>query len=259
MLARMAIEYVDLETAKAAAGIRIVVTSLVPSPWGEAVKGMLHVAQLPALAVRRGREGRDAIDAWTGIDNVPAVVHDAEPVRSNWAAIVALLDRLAPRARLLPTPVAARAATIGAIEVIAGEGGIGWNARLSMIDAGLTTNGAAGFPVTVAAILGKRYGHRPGIVDAARTRIAEQLGYIAAQLTGDYFGGDHPSALDVYSATFLTPIAAPISEAECPDLIPPLRTAFASAHAAFGSLVPDALRAHRERMFERHLPRPIHL
>jgi glutathione S-transferase len=220
---------------------------------------MLHLAQLPALAVRRAREGRAEIDAWTGIDNVPAVMHDSEPVRSNWAAIVGLLDRLATPGRILPTAIAARAATIGTLEVIAGEGGIGWNARLAMVDAGLTTNGAAGFPPTVAATLGKRYGYGAGVVDVARRQMGEQLAYVAAQLAGDYFGGEQPNALDVYCATFMTPVAAPISESECPDLHPALRTAFASAYVAFGALVPESLRAHRERMFERHLPRPIRL
>lgn len=250
------IEYVDLETAKAATGIRIVVTPFVPSPWGEATKGLLQIAGLRALAVRRGTD-KDAIDAWTGIDNVPALFHDKEPIRSNWAAIVAFVERMAPG--VLPADVAARADVMGALDVIAGEGGIGWNARLAMIDAGIATNGGTGFPLPVAKFLARRYGHSAQAVDAARTRIADQLAFIASKLHGDYFGGNAPNALDVYSATFLTPIAAPISEAECPSLIPPLRVAFASAHAAFGSLIPASLLAHRERMFERHLPRPITL
>ena len=250
----MTLEYVDLETAKSAAGTRIVVSSLVPSPWSEATKGMLHIAGVRTLVVRRGVD-KDAIDAWTGIDNVPALFHDREPIRTNWAAIVAFVDRMAPG--ILPADIAARADVMGALDVIAGEGGVGWNARLAMIDAGIATNGGTGFPLPVAKYLAKRYGHSAAAVDAARTRMTAQLAFIANKLHGDYFGGSSPNALDVYSATFLTPIAAPISEAECPNLIPPLRIAFASAHAAFGSLVPASLLAHRERMFERHLPRPI--
>jgi glutathione S-transferase len=250
------LEYVDLETAKSATGTRIVTSSLVPSPWSEATKGLLHIAGLPALVVRRGMD-TTAIDAWTGIDNVPALFHNKEPIRTNWASIVAFVDRMAPG--ILPTDLAARADVMGTLDSIAGEGGVGWNARLAMIDAGITTNGGTGFPLPVAKYLAKRYGHSAGAVDAARTRITAQLAFIASKLQGDYFGGSAPNALDVYSATFLTPIAAPISEAECPSLVPPLRVAFASAHAAFGSLVPASLLAHRERMFERHLPRPITL
>ena len=253
----MTIEYVDLETAKAATGTRIVVTSLVPSPWSEATKGLLRIAGLRALAVRRGLD-KDAIDAWTGVDNVPAVFHEREPIRTSWSAIVGFVDRMAP-GRVLPADVAARGEVMGVLEVIAGEGGIGGNGRLAMIDAGLASGGTAGFPLPVAKFLARRYGHSAAAVAQARERMPAQLAFVASKLTGAYFGGDAPNALDVYSATFLTPIAAPITDAECPAMMPPLRAAFASGHAAFGSLVPPALVAHRARMFEQHLPRPIEI
>lgn len=247
-------EFVDVETAKAAKGTRLIVNSLVPSPWSEAMKGVVALAKLPVVAVKRGMDTA-AIDAWTGIDNAPAIIHFREPVRSNWAAIVGFVDRMAPG--ILPSGLAARADAMGTLDLIAGEGGIGWNARLAMIDASLA--GKPGFPEPIAKYLAKRYGYSPEAMVTARTRVVEQLAYLAGKLTGDYFGGAAPNAIDVYSATFLTPVAAPITDAECPDIIPPLRAAFALAHAAFGSSVPATLLAHRERMFERHLPRPIRL
>lgn len=250
----MTLEYVDVETAKAAKGTRLVVNALVPSPWSEAMKGLFVLAQLPALVVRRTMDSA-AVDAWTGVDNVPAVLHYREPIRTNWAAIVALADRLAP-GRILPTDIAARAAAMGTLDLIAGEGGIGWNARLAMIDAGLAGTGA-GFPPPIAKFLGRRYGYSPEAIVEARPRVEAQLAFLANRLTHDYFGGTEPNAIDVYCATFLTPVAAPLTEAECPGILPPLREAFASAHAAFGSLIPAALIAHRERMFASHLARPI--
>jgi len=257
MLARMTVEYVDLETAMAAKGTRIVVNAIVPSPWSEALKGCLHVAQVPALAVRRARDNV-AIDAWTGIDNAPAVFHDREPIRSNWAAIVAFVDRVG-RMRILPDGLEERADAIGTLDAIAGEGGIGWNARLAMIDAGITSDGTAGFPPQVAKYLARRYGYSPEAVVTARDRMARQLAFVAGKLRGEWFGGESPNAIDVYSATFLTPVAAPITEADCPDMAPMLRTAFASAHVAFGPMVPKTLVEHRERMFATHLPLPIRL
>jgi glutathione S-transferase len=251
----MTIEYVDVETAKAAKGTRLVVNAMVPSPWSEAMKGLFIIAKLPVLAVRRSMDSA-AIDAWTGVDNAPAVFHGREPIRTNWAAVVGLVDRLAP-AQILPDDLAARTAAMGALDLIAGEGGIGWNARLAMIDASMASGGTAGFPAPVAKYLGKRYGYSPEAVAAARPRIEAQLGFLANRLAADYFGGAAPNALDVYCATFLTPVAAPLTDAECPGIVPPLRQAFASAHAAFGSLVPPALIAHRERMFSSHLARPI--
>lgn len=256
MLRRMPIEFVDVETAKAARGTRLVVNALVPSPWSEAMKGLFALTELPAVAVRRAMDTQ-AIDAWTGIDNVPALFHDREPIRASWAQIVAFVDRMAPDRHVVPRDVAARADVMGILDVIAGEGGIGWNARLAMIDASFATNGASGFPPMVAKYLAKRYGYSADSIAAARSRIAEQLTFLASKLTADYFGGTVPNAVDVYSATFLTPVAAPIADADCPGIVPPLRAAFTSAHAAFGSLVPAPLLAHRTRMFDRHLAWPI--
>ncbi len=245
------LEYVDVETAKAARGTRLVINSMVPSPWSEAMKGLVALAKLPAVAVRRGMDSA-AIDAWTGIDNAPALIHDREPIRSNWAAIVGFVARMAPS--ILPVELAARADAMGTLEVIAGENGIGWNARLAMIYASTET---AGFPSPIAKYLAKRYGYSKDAFATARENVVSQLGFVAGKLTGDYFGGAAPNAIDIYSATFLTPISGALSETECPGILPPLRSAFALAAAAFGPSVPPVLLAHRERMFELHLPRPI--
>jgi predicted component of type VI protein secretion system len=72
---------------------------------------------------------------------------------------------------------------------------------------------------------------------------------------GRYSGGDQPDALDVYAATFLTPVEAPLDD--CPGVAPPLRAAFAAAHDAFASLVRPALLEHRTQMFAEHLDWPI--
>lgn len=257
----MTFEYVDLETAKAARGTRMVTSALVPSPWSEAAKGCFHLARVPVLVVRRGLDTA-SIDAWTGIDNVPAVIHEREPVRSNWTPIVTLVDRLARSSNgpaLLPLDPAARRTAIGVLHEIAGEEGIGWNGRLAMIDAAMTSNGERGFPLPIAKFLAKRYGYSPAAMSTARERIGGQLAFLAGLLRGDYFGGETPDAIDVYAATFLTPVAAPITEADCPDMHATFRAAFVSAHEAFGALVPATLLAHRERMFTHHLPTPIRL
>jgi hypothetical protein len=91
-----ATEYVELAAAKAARGVRMVVTGMVPSPWSQAAKGLFRVAGLPALAVRSNREDAEQA-AWTRSHNVPVVLHDDDPPRTNWAEIVMLADRLAAR------------------------------------------------------------------------------------------------------------------------------------------------------------------
>jgi glutathione S-transferase len=253
------LRFVDLDTARAAPGTRIVTSALVPSPWSEAAKGVFELARLPALVVGRGRDASE-LTKWTGVDNVPVVLHGEEPARTCWAAIVGLATRLAAPNAIVPDDPVARAADIGLIEMIAGEQGLGWSGRLAMIDASITSNGARGFPLPVAQYLAKRYGHTADPVRGAlRDRVGKQLRVLHDRLAGrGYFGGSNPSALDVYSATFLTPLY-PIDDATCPQLAAPLRAAFGAAHEAFGDLIPESLTAHRARMFESHLTWPIRL
>lgn len=257
------IEFVDVATARSARGVRIVVSGLVPSPWSEATKGLFALAGVPVLAVRRMRDAGE-INAWTGVDNVPVVFHDVEPARTGWAAITTLAARLAGGRGLLPDDVVSRAETMGLLHEIAGEEGIGWNGRIEMIEASLNSGGTHGFPLPVAQYLASRYGHSKEAVTRARARIPQQLRALHERLLAQralghaYLGGVQPSALDVYCATFLTPLSE-ITETDCPTLMPALRHAFLAAYEAFGALVPADLRTHRALMFERHLAYPIAL
>ncbi|HUJ60416.1 MAG TPA: hypothetical protein VLX92_18070 [Kofleriaceae bacterium] len=252
------LQYVDVETARAARGTRIVTSALVPSPWSEAAKGLFELARLPALVVGRPRDASE-VTRWTGIDNVPVVLHGDEPVRTCWAAIVGLAARLAPSA-IVPEDPAARAADMGLLELLAGEQGIGWTGRLAMIRMSLESNGTRGFALPVASYLAKRYGHNErDDAEALRGRIGQQLHVLHDRLAGrSYYGGATPCAVDVYAATFLTPFY-PIDDGVCPQLSGSLRVAFAAVHELFGDLVPDPLTAHRAMMFDRHLTWPIRL
>jgi glutathione S-transferase len=257
------LEFVDVASARSAPGVRIVVSGLVPSPWSEAAKGVFNLAGIPVLAVRRMRDAAE-ITEWTGVDNVPVVLYAAEPARTHWAAITTLAARLAGADVVIPTEVAARADTMGLLHELAGEEGLGWNARLVMIDATLKSGGARGFPLPVGERLAKRYGYTPEGVPFLRARVEQQLELMQTRLRAQhglghaYLGGARASALDVYLATFLTPLLE-ITVADCPALAPALRQAFSCAHEALGELVPAELAAHRKMMFDRHLAWPIAL
>jgi len=257
------IEYVELETARAASGLRIVVPGAIPSPWSEAVKGLLRLAELPALAVRMSlNKNQKDVQAWTGVDNVPIVLHAGEPARTSWAAITGLVARLAPDT-VVPHDPAARAEVMGVLEMIAGEDGIGWNARVAMVEAGFATGGQRGFAPPAAGYLEKRYTHakHADTVAAARERTAAQLALLDARLAasgGRYFGGSRPNAIDVYAATFLTPFFV-VSEQDCPRMHETVRQAFTACAEDFGPLVPESLASHRTRMFAELLGWPIAL
>lgn len=249
------IEFVDLATAKEHKGLRIVVQGVAPSPWSEAAKGLFRIAQIPVVAVRQ-MAGDKELTAWAGVDNSPVVFHAREPARTTFAQITALVARLAPEV-VLPSDPIARAGVMGMLEMIAGEDGLGWNGRLAMIHAGLTSNGERGFPGPVAGYLAKRYGYSPQIAEGLKSRVTAQVGHLAHELAGrDYFGGAKPNALDIYTATFLTPLTR-LTAADCPNATPMIIGGFAASADAFGALVPPELLALRARMFERHLAWPI--
>jgi glutathione S-transferase len=256
------IEYVDVATARSASGVRIVVSGVVPSPWSEAAKGLFRIANIPVLAVRLGRDAAE-ITAWTGVDNVPVVFHGAEPVRTGWAAITALAARLAGPGVVIPEDLTARVDAMGLLNEIAGEDGLGWNARLAMIDTSITSEGKRGFPLPIGKYLARRYGYTPDALPRARVRLEHQLHALRDRLRvqqalgHDYLGGARVSALDVYLATFLT-VLSELTPEDC-AFEPVLRQAFHCAHEAFGALVPGELWAHRTRMFQRHLAWPIAL
>src|SRR5512144_243020 len=177
----MSIEFVDVATARSAPGVRIVVSGLVPSPWSEAAKGLFRIGNIPVLAVRRMRDAAD-VTAWTGVDNVPVVFHNAEPARTSWAAITTLAARLAGPDVVVPDDVAARADAMGLLHEIAGEDGIGWNARLAMIDVSITSGGKRGFPLPIGQYLAQRYGYTREAVARGRTRIERQLQLVRDRL-----------------------------------------------------------------------------
>ena len=48
----MTVQYVSVEDAIKRGGLRMVVVGGVPSPWGEAAKGILHIKGIDWVAVR---------------------------------------------------------------------------------------------------------------------------------------------------------------------------------------------------------------
>jgi glutathione S-transferase len=259
--ARMTPTFVDLETARAAPGVRLVVGGAVPSPWSEAAKALFHVKAIPFLAVRFQRD-QAQVAPWLGSRNAPVVLHDEEPPRSGWAEILALAERLGGERALVPAEPDARVRLHGLAHELAGEDGLGWCARLVMVHGGLTSGGARGFPLPVARYLAPRYGYAPERALAAPDRIARVAALFARQLAASgeaghaYLLGDELSALDLYLATFLTPVLG-IPEAECPTLRPELRPAFAYLREVVAGAIPPALVAHRALVFDRHLGWPI--
>ena len=255
------ISYVDLETARAARGVRMSAASALPSPWTEAAKGLFHVKQIPVLAVRSLRVSPE-VQAWTGADSVPVVLFDDERPRAGWAEIIALAERLGGRLPLVPPDPEARARMFGLIHELAGEGGLAWANRLLMIDGGMRSGGREGFPLPVAQYLAPKYGYAAEAAAPARARVAEVMALFTRLLAGArdaghrYLLGDALTALDIYFATFLTPMVG-VTEVECPAMRVALRPAFEHVMREVGGLVSAELAAYRRSVYDEHLGWPI--
>jgi glutathione S-transferase len=253
--------FVEMDEARAAAGLRLVVAAGVPSPWSQAAMGLFDMKGIDYLAVRSSRRQADELRSWSGSHNVPVVLMDTEPPRTGWAEILALAERLGGRMSLVPKDHETRVRMHGLAHELLGEGGLGWNVRLLMVHASFATGGREGWPPPVAAYLAPKYGYAPERAAPARERSVAALDLIGRTLESsraqghDYFLGAEPCALDVYAAAGLAPLA-PMPHDVCP-MLAPVRHAFETLDPTVRAAVPDLLLRHRDMMYQRHLPLPV--
>lgn len=256
----MTFQYVSVEEAIKRPGLRMVVVGDVPSPWGEAAKGILHIKGIEWVAVRLAYDS-EPLKQWAGERSGPMVIYNNERPRSGWAEILLLAERLAPTPSLLPKDPAERALAFGLAHEICGEGGLGWSRRLQLVHAGLQN--AGGFPERVSKYLGKKYGYSPEAGAAAGARVAELLGMLVARLQAQhragsrFYVGNALTALDVYSATF-TAMFGPLPPEQC-KMEASTRTAFETLDAQTEAALDPILFGHRDMMFETHLELPLSL
>jgi len=256
----MPFEYIDFESAKNAEGLRMVVVSGVPSPWGEGAKGILHVKGIPWKAVRLDA-ANDEMAAWSGDRSGPVAIYNDEVPRSNWAQILLLAERLAPSPALLPEDAGDRALVMGLCHEICGEDGLGWARRLQGIHAGL--QGEPGFPPPVAAYLGDKYGYRESEAPRQSARVALLLRLLSTRLNdqksrgSDYYVGTTLTAVDIYSATFMA-LFKPLPAEQC-AMAEALRPAFEASDDVTRDAFDPILIEHRDRMYAQHLELPLSL
>jgi glutathione S-transferase len=232
----------------------------IPSPWGEAAKGILHVKGIEWAAVRLAYDNA-ALKAWAGQRSAPVAVYENERARHGWAEILLLAERLAPAPSLLPADPADRALVLGLSHELCGEAGLGWSRRLQLVHAGL--NEAGGFQVPVARYLGAKYGYRPEAADAIQPRVVALLGMLVARLKAQraagsaYYVGHTLTAVDIYSAT-VAALFRPLPHAQC-AMDAAARAAFEHCDAATASALDPILLEHRDMMYARHLELPLSL
>lgn len=256
----MGFEYVSVEEAIGRDGLRMVVVGQVPSPWGEAAKGLFHIEGIDWLGVRLAYDS-EALKAWAGELSGPVAIYDAEPPRSGWREILLLAERLAAAPRLLPRDGPARDEVLAFASTICDRGGLNWTRRLQLVHAGL--HGQPGFNARASGYLAKKYGHSEAEGEAAGPRVVEMLGALAARLKAqhaagsDYFIGDGLTAADVYAATAMA-LFKPLPQEVC-EMTPPTRAAFEALDPPTAAALDPVLLAHRDMMYARHLAMPLRL
>jgi glutathione S-transferase len=255
-------ERIDIERARRAAGLRIVTLAHVPSPWGEALKGILHIKQLPHARVSHTfGSPTTTLQEWSGQDSFPVLAWNDERPLSTWIDQLNLAERLAPTPRLIPERLEDRALMFGNCNELCGEHGIGWAERLRGVHEQLTKPG--GDPRGVSAYLGKKYGYTPEIGARAAERVAVGLTALAARLEQQkargsrFFIGDSLTAMDIYWAAFSN-MLKPLP----PELMPMherIRAMFTTTDPTVVAALKPILIEHRDFIFKNYLELPVDL
>ncbi|MEO1933594.1 MAG: hypothetical protein ABGX04_02215 [Myxococcales bacterium] len=256
----MPVEYMEFEQAREAQGLRMIVVGGVPSPWGEAAKGILHVKQIPWKAVRLD-QGSDAMAGWTGERSGPVAMYEDEAPRSGWDEILLLAERLAPTPELLPPDPLERARLLGLSHEICGEDGLGWARRLQGVHASL--NGAPSFPPAIARYLADKYAYRADAASQVQRRVLELLRMLADLLHAQkkdgsrFYSGKRLSVVDLYSATFIS-LFEPLPPDQC-AMMEPIRAGYAYLDEATKKALDPILTEHRDFIYEEFLELPLTL
>lgn len=256
-------DYVEPEVARDLPGLRLALTTGVPGPWGEAAKAVFHVKKLDYVPVRQtATEANEALVEWTGHRNAPIAVYDDGAPRVGWEEILALAERLAPEPSLVPADERERALMMGLCHAICSEDGLGWNRRLQLLAPMLASPDAATNPALEGARrLGRDYGWSPEATDRANARVVSILRCLGDQLARqraaghDYLMGPQLTAVDLYWATFAA-MLRPLPPEQCP-MSDMMRASYGATTPEIEAALDDALIAHRDRVYERHLVLPV--
>lgn len=253
--------YIEVAEARAMSGLRVVLMAGVPSPWSEALKGILHVKRLPYVRVRQVLGGtNEELRQWTAQSGAPVAVWNDERPRITWVEQLLLAEELRPEPALIPPAPEDRALLIGLCHEICGEMGLGWCLRLMALH-------AAGEGHAVSSdfirMLQTKYGYSPVRAIAAPERVADILRMLDVrlraqrQLGNRFFMGPQLTALDVYWAAF-----AGMLRALPPDLCPmdeQLRQTYTNTNPVVQAALTPLLFEHRDAVYRDYLELPVEL
>jgi glutathione S-transferase len=252
-------DYVSISAARKLGGLRLALLQGMPSPWGQAAKGIFEIKRIPFTRVHRAADDPPAaLMEWTHQDSFPAAMYEDERPRTGWSEILFLAERLASEPSLIPRDPADRALMFGLSHEICGEMGLGWARRLMQLAPAMTN---ATDPMMKG--FAHKYGSSPAEAKAAGQRVIDVLGLLARQLRQQraagraFLVGDRLSAADVYWATFSN-LIAPLPAPQLP-LPENVRALFTASEPEVKAALDPALLEHRDRIYQQHLKLPMEL
>lgn len=249
--------YLSVAEARDLPGLRLVLTTGVPGPWGEAAKALFKARRVAFQPVaQQAMAPNPELLEWTGHRNAPIACLDDEPPLTAWHDLLMLAERLGSGPSLLPDDPAARALAIGFTMEIAGRDGLGWNRRLEMMGGYLADDATPDMRAIAAA-----YGVTHDAVARAPARIAGIVRDLSGQLARQqaagsaFLAGDRLSVLDLYWASF-SMMLAPLPQAvnPMPDWLRPL---YSKLDPAVEAALDPALLTHRDRVYADAIGLPL--
>ncbi len=256
--ARM-LEFVDLRQAIDLPGLRLILISTTPSPWGEAVKGFFHVKKIPYVPVRHPM-GQDQalLRQLTAQESAPVALYNDERPRSTWPEQLYLAERLGPDPPLIPDNLQDRVRMFGWCNELAGETGLGW-ARREMIFA-RSLNAAAADEKRMAPMraMARKYNYSAQTASRRIVDILRGLSEVFEEQKNrgrNFLVGQRLSALDIMWAAFAA-LIKPLPQELCP-LPQGIRAGFTNDDPAIEAAVSPRLMAHRDFIYNEYLELPL--
>lgn len=254
--------YISVARARGQSGVRAVFTRGIPVPWGEAVKGFLHIKGIPHVRVAQeaGRDNAELV-AWTGVNSAPIFVYAGEPALDRWSHILCRLEELQPDPSLIPRDEADRAAMFGLCYEILDADGYIWNRRIWLIAQPESTNET--LPPEAIEKLRSKYAGASCAQDRPVRRMIEVLGLLGRRLRSQrergsrYYIGNRLTALDVYAATAYA-LIKPLPDSVCP-MEAGMRFNYTERLPEILNTVDPLLAEHRDYIYEKYLELPVQL
>ena len=257
----MSFEYISLEQAISASGLRMVVPQGIPSPWSEAVKGFFHLRGISWQALYLDQRN-DAMKQWTGKRSAPVLMVDNQPPVHRWQDILAFAQTQGEGAELLPQDPQQKQQVMALCGSLMDENGLAWNRRLVCIEKGLKQQ-PGGYPEFIANYLGKKYGYDDSHSGDYVTRVCTQLQQLTQQLEQQnqagscFLVGDQLSAADIYCACVMA-FFKPLAHEQC-AMSPVIREVFESLSEAEQQALGPILIQHRDFIYQQYLELPLSL